>query len=161
MAGEWDFARKTVGDVSAVGAVYALKFYKLLIYVKLKPMKYEEAKKLLDIYGEAWLKQDPELILTIFTPDAVYDDSKEPENHGHNEIRYYWVNKVIGEQKDIKFKLLNVWTDRNEVIAEWDVEFVDIKRNLRVQMREIGIFTTKDGKFSSLREYYKTTKTPL
>lgn len=124
-------------------------------------MKYEEAKKLLDIYGEAWTRQDQNLILTIFTPDATYNDPKEPENYGHDGIKSYWINKVIGEQKDIKFKLLNVWIDRNEVIAEWDAEFIDIKRNFRVKIREVAIFTIKDGKFGSLREYYKSTKTPI
>lgn len=124
-------------------------------------MTHDEAKKLLDIYSEAWMKQDPDLILNIFTPDATYNDPKEPENHGHDGIRKYWINKVVGEQKDIKLKLLNVWIDKNEVIAEWDAEFVDTKRNLHIKMREIGIFTTRDGKFSSLREYYKTTKTSL
>lgn len=124
-------------------------------------MKYSEAKKLLDTYGEAWMKQDSDMILTIFTPDAIYNDPKDPENHGHDGIRAYWINKVIGEQKDIKFKLLNVWVDKNEVIAEWDAEFVDIKRNLLINLREVGIFTIKDGKFGSLREYYKSTKTPL
>lgn len=107
------------------------------------------------------MKQDSDMILTIFTPDAIYNDPKEPENHGHDGIRAYWINKVIGEQKDIKFKLLNVWVDKNEVIAEWDAEFIDIKRNLLINLREVAIFTIKDGKFGSLREYYKSTKTPL
>ncbi|MBU6431134.1 MAG: nuclear transport factor 2 family protein [Patescibacteria group bacterium] len=124
-------------------------------------MKRDEAKKLIDIYGEAWVKQDPDLILTVFTLDAIYNDPKEPESLGHNGIKSYWIKKVVGEQKDIKFKLLNLWIDKDEVIAEWDAEFIDTKRNLLIKMREVGIFTIRDGKFSSLREYYKTIKTPL
>ena len=124
-------------------------------------MKKEEAQKLLNTYGEAWVKQDPDLIVTIFTPDAIYNDPHEPEIHGHDGIRTYWKSKVIGEQKDISFKLLNTWVDGDTVIAEWDAEFTDIKRNLRITMREVGIFSVKNGKFSSLREYYKTTKTAL
>ena len=124
-------------------------------------MNIDEAEKLLEIYGKAWVERDPDLILTAFTPDAVYNDPHEPENYGHEGIRAYWVSKVVGEQADISFKLLNVWISGETVIAEWDAEFTDIKRNLRVKLSEVGIFTAKDGKFSSLREYYKSVKKPL
>jgi ketosteroid isomerase-like protein len=124
-------------------------------------MTKEEATKLLMIYGEAWEKRDPELIVTIFTEDATYNDPKEPENVGREAIRTYWVSKVIGEQDDIHFHLRNVWVDGDTVIAEWDAEFTDTKRSLRIQMTEVAIFTVKDNKFSALREYYKTIKTPL
>jgi limonene-1,2-epoxide hydrolase len=124
-------------------------------------MKKEQATRLINIYGEAWQKQDPELILTVFTQDASYNDPKEPENFGHESIRKYWISKVQGEQKDIHFKLLNVWVDAEIVIAEWNVKFIDIPRNLQIDMTEVGIFTVRDNLFSSLREYYKSTKTPL
>jgi len=71
------------------------------------------------------------------------------------------MSKVIGEQKDICFDLRNVWVDGATVIAEWDAEFIDTKRNLKIKMTEVAIFAVKNGKFSSLREYYKTNKTPL
>ncbi len=124
-------------------------------------MTKDEAIKLLNIYGEAWEKQDPDLILTIFNKDARYNDPHEPENVGHDEIRTYWVTKVIGEQRDIHFKLLNTWIDGDDVIAEWRADFVDTKRNFKIEMTEVAIFGTRDGKFSSLREYYKNTKTAL
>ncbi|MEI6316303.1 MAG: nuclear transport factor 2 family protein [bacterium] len=124
-------------------------------------MDKKQAQKLLMIYGEAWEKRDPELILTIFTPDATYDDPHEPKNFGHDEIRAYWVNKVIGEQKDIHFTLLNTWVDGETVVAEWKADFIDTKRNFKIDMVEVAIFGTREGKFSSLREYYKSIKTNL
>lgn len=124
-------------------------------------MTKDEAIKLLNTYGEAWEKQDPELILTIFTPDAIYNDPKETPLVHHDAIREYWIRKVVGEQKGIKFKLLNTWLDGDHVIAEWDAEFIDTRRSLQIEMTEVAIFTTRDGKFSSLREYYRSEKTPL
>lgn len=124
-------------------------------------MTKDEATALLHTYGEAWVTRDPELIVTIFTEDATYNDPKEPENVGRDAIRNYWVSKVVGEQKDISFHLRHVWVDGDTVIAEWDAEFTDTKRDLRIKMTEVAIFTAQDGKFSALREYYKTVKTPL
>lgn len=124
-------------------------------------MTKQQATELINIYGRAWEARDSELIITIFTPDATYDDPKELKNHGHEGIREYWISKVVGEQKDIKFKLLNVWVDGETVIAEWDADFIDTKRNLHISLQEVAIFGVRDDKFSSLREYYKSLKTPL
>ncbi len=124
-------------------------------------MTKKEATRLLRIYGKAWEKQDPDLILTLFSEDASYKDPEEPENFGHEGIRKYWVSKVQGEQSSIHFKLLHVWADGDTVIAEWDAEFTDTKSNSRIQMTEVAILQIKGGKFSSLREYYKATKIAL
>jgi uncharacterized protein (TIGR02246 family) len=124
-------------------------------------MKKEEAQRLIQIYGEAWETRDPELIASIFTEDATYNDPKEPLNIGRDAIKQYWISKVIGQQTDIKFNVKNVWVDGDVVIAEWHATFKDTVRNLLIEMDEVAIFGTKDGKFSSLREYYKTVKTAL
>ena len=106
----------------------------------MKIMTKEEARKLIEIYGKAWVSRDPDLIITIFTEDATYDDPKEPKNHGRDAIYNYWVNKVIGEQADISFGLRDVWIDGETVVAEWHAEFTDTKRQLRISMDEIAIF---------------------
>jgi uncharacterized protein (TIGR02246 family) len=124
-------------------------------------MKKEEAQRLIQIYGEAWETRDPELIASIFTEDATYNDPKEPLNIGRDAIKQYWISKVIGQQTDIKFNVKNIWVDGDVVIAEWHATFKDTVRNLLIEMDEVAIFGTKDGKFSSLREYYKTVKTAL
>jgi len=126
-----------------------------------KNMTKEQATKLLNIYGKAWVTRDPDLIVTIFTEDATYDDPHEPENIGREAIRSYWISKVIGEQSNISFDLKNVWIDVDTVVAEWYAELTDTKRNLKIKMQEVAIFTTKEDKFSSLREYYKTEKVAL
>jgi hypothetical protein len=126
----------------------------------------EAALRLLEIYGRAWETRDPDLILTIFTKDATYNDPKEPLNHGHEGIKRYWISKVIGEQRDIKFNLLNTWIDNSSsnggtVIAEWHATFIDMPRNVNISMTEVAIFGVRNGLFSSLREYYKAIKTPI
>jgi hypothetical protein len=124
-------------------------------------MTREQATKLLNIYGKAWVTRDSDLITSIFTEDATYNDPHEPENIGREAIRSYWVSKVIGEQSDISFDLKSVWIDGDVVVAEWYAEFTDTKRKFRIKMQEVAIFTTKEDKFSSLREFYKTEKSNL
>ena len=124
-------------------------------------MTKDQAINLINIYGKAWTTQDPDLIVSIFTDDAIYHDPHEPPNIGREAIRNYWVNKVIGEQSDIEFDLKNVWIDGKTVIAEWHASFIDTKRNLRIKMQEVAIFQIEGQKFSSLREYYKTEKIEL
>lgn len=125
-------------------------------------MNKEQALQLLNIYAKAWVTQDSDLILSVFTPDATYNDPAEPEiSVGHEGIKAYWLRKVVAGQKDISFNLLNVWVEGDSVIAEWDAEFADLKRNVKVSMRTVAIFTARDSKFASLREYWTSKKTPL
>ena len=124
-------------------------------------MNKEQVLALLKTYGDAWVTHDPDKIVSIFTDDATYHDPHEPLNQGVEAIRLYWERKIVGEQSDISFELKNVWVDADTAIAEWIAEFTDIKRNLRVHLEEVAILGLSDGKFSSLREYYKSTKTPL
>jgi len=112
--------------------------------------------KILKIYGEAWAEQDPDKILTIFTKNAIYHERvlKKPII-GHKEIRKYWVYKVVNEQKDIKFKLLNFYIDGNTVIAEWEVVFFNRKKNAKIHMKEVEIMEISKDKIKSVREYWQ------
>lgn len=121
-------------------------------------MTKERAAELIGIYGRAWEQRDADLILSVFTPEAIYFDPREGTQTGHTGIKAYWESKVIGSQKDITFKLLNVWVDGDTVIAEWNATFTDTQRNLFIDMTEVAIFGVAGDKFSSLREYYRTTK---
>ena len=124
-------------------------------------MTKDQATKLINTCGKAWVTRDPDLIVSIFTEDATYHDPHEPLNTGRDAIRSYWMSKVVGGQSDIIFDLKNVWVDGETVIAEWYAEFTDTKKNRRFKIKEIGVFTIKDGKINSLREYYVSEYTQL
>lgn len=124
-------------------------------------MTRERATELLEIYGQAWVKRDPNLILSIFTPDATYLDPAEGKQVGHAGIKAYWQSKVVDSQKDITFKLQNIWVEGETVIAEWHADFTDTKRRLKISLDEVAIFTTQGDKFSALREYYRAEKKPF
>jgi ketosteroid isomerase-like protein len=122
----------------------------------------ELAHSLVNIYAQAWIRQDANRILEIFTEDATYHDPAEGEVRGHDGIRNYWETKVIGDQARIAFTLLNLWIpDEDTVIAEWHATFDDTRRKLAIDMTEIAVFGVRGEKFCSLREYYRSTKKPL
>jgi ketosteroid isomerase-like protein len=124
-------------------------------------MTKEKATELIKIYGKAWESRDADLILSIFTPEATYFEPHEGTQVGHAGIKAYWESKVVGTQKDISFKLLNVWIDGDVVIAEWNAVFTDTQRNLLIDMTEVAIFGVAGDKFSSSRECYRTIKKEL
>lgn len=114
-----------------------------------------EARSVLDTYIRAWETQDPDLIVTIFTPEATYHErvlqSPIPDREA---IRQYWQSKVVESQADIRCELLNFYVDGDTVIAEWLAEFDDLDKGVRKRMKEIAVLVFDGGLIASLREYW-------
>ena len=116
--------------------------------------------KLLKIYKTAWEKRDPNLILTIFTPDGEYHEKAFDKPYkNHKGIKEYWQNKVVGEQTNIKLKLNKIFIDGNTAIAEWYATFKDHARKLNIQIKEIAVMEFKGNKIKKYREYWHSKKT--
>src|ERR671933_17668 len=72
----------------------------------------------LGVYKTAWEGQDSELILSIFTEDAVYHERALQEPiRGHEGIAAYWQEKVVKGQGRISFTLLNTYVEGSTGIA--------------------------------------------
>lgn len=109
----------------------------------------------IDVYIRAWQDQDPDLICTIFTPDATYHERVMSDPIPDREaIRAYWQSKVVEAQANITCRLLNLYLDGDTAIAEWEAEFDDMAQGIRKRMREIAVLTFEGGLISSLREYW-------
>lgn len=115
----------------------------------------EDVRTLIDTYIRAWTTQDPELILTVFTPSATYHERvlQEPIR-GHTGIREYWQTKVVKEQANISAELLNLYLDGSTAIAEWEARFDDLVKSHRKRMREVAILELDGDRIASLREYW-------
>src|ERR1700749_5069717 len=99
----------------------------------------DEARSALDTYIRAWTGQDPDLIVTIFTPGATYHERVLGEPIPDREaIRRYWHEKVVRDQANIKCELLSCYVDGDTVIAEWDAAFDDLAQGVRKHMKEIA-----------------------
>jgi uncharacterized protein (TIGR02246 family) len=119
----------------------------------------QKVADVLDVYMDAWRMQDPSAILLAFTEDASYHERVLGEPMvGHDAIRRYWQQKVVGEQANIEVELLAVYLDGHTAIAEWEAIFDDRPKLVRKKMREIAVLEfVHDGeqwRIESLREYW-------
>lgn len=116
-----------------------------------------DVRATIDTYLRAWMQQDPELIVTIFTEDAIYHERVLGEPiRTRAGIRDYWQSKVVEGQSDIDARLLNLYTatDGIAVIAEWEATFDDRVQGRRKRMREVAILEFAGDRIASLREYW-------
>lgn len=115
----------------------------------------DDVRAVIDVYIKAWQNQDPDLIVTIFTPTATYHERvlREPIRD-ESGIREYWQTKVVESQANITCELLALYLDGDTAIAEWEAHFDDVEQGVRKQMREVAILEFEGGKIASLREYW-------
>ncbi len=119
----------------------------------------DEAREVVDTYIRAWVRQDPDLIVTVFTGSATYHERVlEDPIPDRDAIRRYWEEKVVRSQANIKCELLNLYLDGTTVIAEWEAEFDDLAQGVRKRMREIAVLTFEGRLISSLREYWASER---
>lgn len=112
-------------------------------------------RAVVDSYLRAWETQDPELIVSIFTPTAVYHERVLDEPiRGQTGIGHYWQTKVVMQQANIEAELLNLYLDGTTAIAEWEARFDDLVAGCRKRMREVAILEFAGDKIDSLREYW-------
>jgi ketosteroid isomerase-like protein len=115
----------------------------------------------IDTYLRAWMDQDPDLIVTIFTADATYHERVLGEPiRALGGIKEYWQTKVVKEQANIEAHLLNLYLADNgtTAIAEWEATFDDLVQGHRIRMREVAILEFAGDKIASLREYWASER---
>jgi hypothetical protein len=118
----------------------------------------DDVRGIIDVYIKAWETQDPDLIVTIFTPTATYHERvlRDPIRDEAG-IRAYWQSKVVESQANISCKLLSLYLDGETAIAEWEAQFDDLEKDVRKLMREVAILEFEGERIASLREYWAST----
>jgi len=114
----------------------------------------EAYRTLVDSFGAAWERGDPEAIISLFTPDATFLDApfSDPAK-GAAAIRSYW-NDVPSNQADVSFRSGEIYS-----AGPWfATEFRCIYRRRRsgewVDTRGAIFCETRDGKISEMRMYW-------
>lgn len=121
-------------------------------------LKRDTAERVIDTYIDAWVNQDPELILDVFTESGVYHERVLEESSicGHEGIKRYWQEKVVNSQAFHKVKLLSLYVDGDTAIAEWAAQFKDLERGVWKRMREVAILEFEGDRIAHLREYWSS-----
>jgi ketosteroid isomerase-like protein len=119
----------------------------------------EVVRAVVDVYLRAWVEQDPDLILTIFTPTATYHERVlEEPIRDHAGIRSYWQSKVVESQANHCCHVLNVYLDGTTAVVEWEAVFDDLRDQVRKRMREVAILEFEGDRIASLREYWASER---
>ena len=115
----------------------------------------DDVRKVIDTYLRVWMTQDPDLIVTIFTPAATYHERVLGEPiRNETGIREYWQTKVVKGQANIQAELLRLYLDGTTAIAEWEARFDDVVAGHRKLMREVAILEFDGDRIASLRHYW-------
>lgn len=116
-------------------------------------------------YKQAWETQDSDLILDCFTKKGIYQESPLSKPYcGYNQIKKFWEKEVLGNTKNIKFKLGKCYVscDGKVGFAEWECEnsYKSVKKNKWEKGRMVGIMILKmkGGKITYLNEYWNTKR---
>jgi uncharacterized protein (TIGR02246 family) len=119
----------------------------------------QHVRDVLNTYIRAWETQDPDLIVTIFTPAATYHERVLGKPiPGREAIREYWETKVARDQANIRCELLSLYLDGDTAIAEWEAQFDDLAQGVRKRMREIAVLEFEGPLIASLREYWASER---
>lgn len=124
-------------------------------------LTHQDVRETLATYIRAWVEQDPDLILTIFTPAGTYHERVlEDPIRGHDGIRAYWQDKVCGAEANIRCRLLNVYVDGSTAIAEWEASFDDTVQGNHKWGRWVAILEFEGRLIQSFRELWSVKEVP-
>ena len=112
------------------------------------------ARDLVDTFAGAWAKGQLDRILSVFTPDAVFQETPFAERlSGTESIRRYW-SDVPYHQSEITVTTGEIFT-----VGPWfSTEFKSVFRRRRtgewVEARGALFCETSDGLISEMRMYW-------
>lgn len=111
-------------------------------------------RRVVATYIRAGECQDPDLIVSVFTPTATYHERvlEEPIRDASG-IRRYWQAKVVEQQDNIEVVLMNLYLDGATAIAEWEARVDDLVDGERKLMREVAPLEFDGDRICALREY--------
>ena len=124
----------------------------------------EEAESWLDAYGQAWVEGNPSAAVSLFHPDAEYQETPFSNvMRGSEEIGRYWQEGAADSQEDVTFSY-DIWSvSGNEVHAGWTARFRLIANRAVVELDGVFrlTFNRRNGvaKCSRLREWWHRRET--
>jgi ketosteroid isomerase-like protein len=105
-----------------------------------------DAQDILATYKRGWEKRDPDVIMSLFGPDAVYrEDPFAEELTGANAIRERW-NHICANTANVEFDAERVWVAGATVLASWHAAYTRQSDGGRVRVRGFVTLELDDGR---------------
>lgn len=105
----------------------------------------------------AWNSHDAEKVITIFTPDVLFEDvTFGAVNHGSAELRKFAAS-IFEAVPDAKFEVVNSSVDRGHGSIEWIFSGTDhglYKTGKRFSVRGASVIDLRGGQISRELDYY-------
>ncbi len=92
-----------------------------------QPIKHADVVAWLSAYKVAWVTQNPDKVVCLFTSDAEYVENPfDRAMKGREAIRAYWIEGAVNSQLDIAFES-TLWdlTDDNAFV-HWTATFTRV-----------------------------------
>lgn len=116
----------------------------------------EELGAWLRDYGRAWETRDADLVVTLFTEDATYQETPFVEPmRGRAAIRDYWERAVVRTQEQVQFGFEILSLGEASALAHWQASFVRIRTKSEVKLDGVFLLTFDDqGRCRTLCEWW-------
>jgi uncharacterized protein (TIGR02246 family) len=110
----------------------------------------------LNRYADAWRAGDPDAVVELFTPGALYQDSPFSEPFkGSEAIREYWAQGVRHSKRDVEYEAQALATGDDVGLAHWHAEFTSEPAEHRVRLDGILMAKVDDsGRCRDFREWW-------
>jgi nuclear transport factor 2 (NTF2) superfamily protein len=116
---------------------------------------HDKLSRWLATYGRAWETRDADLVATLFTGDASYQETPFAEPfHGRDGVLAYW-SRVTADQSDIAFLFEVIAMVGMTGIAQWSAKFRSISGEVPVELNGVFVLEFANaGEVRSLREWW-------
>ena len=120
-------------------------------------MNRQEANALVQRQAHAWEQADPDAVIAEFSPDGILI-SPGGQWRGHEALRK-GIGSFFAESSDIEITITRVLVDGDQGAVEWTWSETKKSTGRRHTVDDAIIFTVRNGKITSWREYFDTAKT--
>lgn len=111
-------------------------------------------RRLVDTFARGWERTDPQTLLSVFTPDAVFVETPFGRPlAGIAEIRGYWQDLSF-HQSEVRFASGEIFVVGPWFAAEFKVGFRRRRTGEAVEARGGMFCETRDGLVSEMRLYW-------
>jgi uncharacterized protein (TIGR02246 family) len=117
-------------------------------------MNRQEATALVQRQARAWAQANAEAIIADFAPDGVLI-APGGQWKGHDALREA-IDSFFAASGDIRVNITRVLVDGNQGAVEWTWSETKKSTGKRHTVDDAIIFTVRDGKIASWREYFDT-----